>query len=126
MEAAINRSVLNRVVHAIRRTNDTFRDFDVTLETRLADDLKLGRIGRMMLGISLEEVFKIDLPDEILENAVTVADIVKYMARRYYRDIDATSTTEATLEVTSWPIGVWFGMETWLWRTFGTVNCPGS
>jgi acyl carrier protein len=118
MEASINRSVLRRVAHAIEQTSGTCRDFEVTLETRLADDLKLGRIGRMRLGICLEEVFSTELLDEVLERAVTVADIVKYFSRYYYSDVGLSCLAEQS-EVTPGPNRFWSGAEDWLWRIWG-------
>lgn len=117
MEASINRAVLDRVVDAIGQTIDT-GGRAVALETRLAD-LKLGRIGRMRLGLSLEDIFAIELPDDVLEPAATVADIVQYLARRYYRDIDISPPAPAANEVPASPGGKWTGAENWLRRLFG-------
>jgi acyl carrier protein len=118
MEASIDRVVLDRVVHAIGQINDT-SDFEITLETRLAGDLKLGRMGRMRLGICLEEVFDIELSDEVLERAVTVADVVKYLSRRYYRDIDSSCVAEAARKVSTCRNHMRISLENWLLRMLG-------
>jgi acyl carrier protein len=111
MEASINRSVLDRVVHTIKRSVRT-DDAAVNLETRLADHLKLTRIGRLRLGIALEEVFNVELSDEMLTQAATVDDIVRYLVRHYYRDIDLSETNEAEGEDAAALIGT----VNWAWR----------
>jgi acyl carrier protein len=49
--------------------------------SRLADDLKLGRFGRIRLALFLEETFDIELSDEDVDGFDTVGDIVCYMNR---------------------------------------------
>ena len=46
----------------------------------------LGRFGLLKLAISLEAVFDLELADEVVARFVTVADIVSYFSRRYFRD----------------------------------------
>ena len=123
MSASINRSVLDQVVRAIEQAHYRL-DLEVTLETRLGADLKLGRIGRMKLGICLEEVFAIELSDDVLVRAVTVADIVKYLSRRYDRENDNSCPAEVPDEVIPCPGGLWVGVENWLGRIFGASRLP--
>jgi acyl carrier protein len=89
VEISISRSVFDRVIRAINQCTYSC-DFLITSETRLVDDLDLSRIGRMRLAISLEEIFSVELSDDVLEQAVTVADVVTYLCRHYFQDPDFT------------------------------------
>ena len=94
MQAALNTSVFNRVILAVKRTTSV-GSRGVALETRLAGDLLLGGLGRIKLAICLEEVFDIELTDEVLEHFVTVADIVRYVDGHYFRDVEPSDLAEA-------------------------------
>jgi acyl carrier protein len=94
MQAALNTSVFDRVTLAIERTIHV-GSLSITLETRLAGDLTLSGFSRIKLAMCLEEVFSIELPDEVLERFITVADIVKYIGRRYFRDVELSEFPEA-------------------------------
>lgn len=87
MQTALDRSVLNGVILAVERTTYV-GDREVSLETRLACDLALGGFGRLKLAIYLEEIFDIEFSDEALGRFVTVADIMKHISRRYFRDVE--------------------------------------
>jgi acyl carrier protein len=115
MEAAIERSVLSRVAHAIEQTSDR-GDRAITSDIKLAADLRFGRMGRIQLGLCLEEAFDIELPAEVLERAVTVGDIVTYLSRHYYRDVDAAWLSDEVSDVVERPASAWAGVENWLSR----------
>ena len=85
MQLALDSSVLNKVSLAIERTI-WIGPAEITPATRIADDLALGWFGRLRLAIHLEEIFDLELPDEVVERFVTVADIADYFSRRYFRD----------------------------------------
>jgi hypothetical protein len=51
--------------------------------------LALGRFGRLRLGVCLEEVFDVELSNEVVARFVTVSDVVSYFSRRYFRDFSA-------------------------------------
>jgi len=85
MGSAFDTSVLDRVTLAIEQTTHIDRA-EITTDTRLADDLELGGFGRMRLTMYLEEVFDLELSNEVVRRFVTVADIVSYYSRRYFRD----------------------------------------
>jgi acyl carrier protein len=87
MEAAINSSVLDRVVLALEQTA-CVGDFGITLTTRLADDLELGRFGLVKLALLLEEIFNVELSDEVLKRFFTVGDVVQHLSRRYFHDAE--------------------------------------
>lgn len=94
MQAALNSSVLDRVTSAIGRTT-YIGDRVVTPETRLVSDLALDRFARLKLAVHLEEVFDLELSDEVLEKFVTIANIVKYIGGHYFRDIEPLWSAEA-------------------------------
>lgn len=85
MQIALDRSVLDGVILAVEQTTYV-GNREVALETRLACDLALGGFDRLKLAIYLEEIFDIELSDEASEQFVTVADIVKHISGRYFRD----------------------------------------
>jgi len=55
----------------------------------------LGGFGRLKLAIYLEQVFRVELPDEASERFVLVADIVDYFSSRYFRDVEFPVLAEA-------------------------------
>ncbi|MBQ5995717.1 MAG: acyl carrier protein [Clostridia bacterium] len=52
---------------------------DVTLETVIREDLDADSLDLIDLVMTLEDEFSVEVPDEALENIVTVEDIVKYI-----------------------------------------------
>jgi acyl carrier protein len=88
MQAALNDFVFDRVVLAIERATHT-GDRKVALETRLVCDLALGRFDRLKLAVCLEEIFDVELSDEVLKRFATVADIVGYVGRHYFQDVES-------------------------------------
>ena len=90
MQAAFSLFVVDRVVAALTMATH-LGDIRITLETNLTSDLKLGGFGRLKLAMYLEEVFDTDLPDEMVEGFVTVADIVAYMSKVCVSDVKALS-----------------------------------
>lgn len=88
MQAALEDLVFEKVVLAIERT--TFiGDRKVAPETRLVCDLTLGGFNRLKLAIYLEEIFDIELSDEVSEQFATVADIVKHIGRHCLQDVES-------------------------------------
>lgn len=94
MQAALNVSVFARVTTAIEQTTYTGSQ-NIMLETRLISDLAIGKFGRTKLAMYLEELFDIELPDEVLERFVAVTDIVRYIERHYFRDVEPFQLIEA-------------------------------
>ena len=87
MQAAFNDSVFDKVVRAVEQVT-RFKAHEISPSTRLADDLALGRVGRLKLAIHLEDIFAIEISDEALQRFVSIADIVSYSSHRYFRDIE--------------------------------------
>lgn len=92
MQAALNNSVLGQVVLAVEQTTYV-GELRITSTTRLIDDLGFGRFDFLKLALYLEELFlnedcDLELPDEALLRFVTIGDIVKYLTRRYFGDVE--------------------------------------
>ena len=86
MQAALYNHVFNKVALSIfRPVADRVRSISST--TRLAD-LGLGRLGRLKFAIELEALFDLEMPDEVVEQFVTIGDVVDYLSRRHFRDVE--------------------------------------
>ena len=94
MQAALNSSIFDKVILAIKQTI-YIGNQKIISETRLACDLALGRFDRLKLAIYLEEAFDVELSDSVLERAVTVSDIVKYISGHYFQDVESLQLAEA-------------------------------
>ena len=88
MTSAFDGFVLNRVALAVGQVTHV-DPATISGRTRLTKDLALGRFGRLRLAICLEEVFDVELSDEVVASFVTVDDVVGYFSRRYFRDFSA-------------------------------------
>ena len=51
----------------------------ITMEATFVDDLSADSLDIVELIMSLEEKFKLEIPDEDAEKIVTVGDVVKYI-----------------------------------------------
>ena len=94
MKSAFNSSVFDRVALAVEKTVHA-KTPDLSHSTHLTDDLALGRLGRLKLAIALEEVFDVELEDEVVERFGNIGDIVSHFSDRYFRDIDESALAEA-------------------------------
>jgi acyl carrier protein len=80
MQTSPGNAVFEKVVLAVEQTVYV-EGTSLSPASRLADDLRLGRFGRIRLALYLEETFDVELPDEALNRFDTVGDIVRYMTR---------------------------------------------
>jgi acyl carrier protein len=80
MQSSPGRDVFKDVLLAVEQTVFV-GELRLSAASRLADDLKLGRFGRIRLALYLEETFDVELPDEDVVGFNTVGDIVRYMNR---------------------------------------------
>jgi acyl carrier protein len=80
MQSGHGDTVFEKVVSAVEQTVNVQGSL-LSPASRLADDLRLGRLGRLRLALYLEETFDVELPDEAIEQFDTVGDIVRYMNR---------------------------------------------
>jgi acyl carrier protein len=87
MQSTPSSATFEKVVLAVEQTV-YISGQSLTPASRLVDDLKLGRFGRIRLALYLEETFDIELPDEELNRFITVGDIVRYMSRWSLESVD--------------------------------------
>jgi len=87
MQSAINSSVFDKVALAVEKTVHA-KTPGFSHSTRLDDDLALSRFGRLKLAMSLEEVFDVELGDDVIEQFANVGDIVSHFSYRYFEDIE--------------------------------------
>lgn len=52
---------------------------DITVESLLVDDLGADSLDAIDIVMSVEDTFKVEVPDEIIEKIETVGDIVNYI-----------------------------------------------
>ena len=52
---------------------------DITMESLLVDDLGADSLDAIDIVMSVEDTFKVEAPDEIIEKIETVGDIVNYI-----------------------------------------------
>lgn len=52
---------------------------DITMESLLVDDLGADSLDSIDIVMSVEDTFKVEVPDEIIEKIETVGDIVNYI-----------------------------------------------
>lgn len=52
---------------------------DITMESLLVDDLRADSLDAIDIVMSVEDTFKVEVPDEIIEKIETVGDIVNYI-----------------------------------------------
>lgn len=52
---------------------------DITMESLLVDDLGADSLDAIDIVMSVEDTFKVEVPDKIIEKIETVGDIVNYI-----------------------------------------------
>lgn len=52
---------------------------DITMESLLVDDLGADSLDAIDIVMSVEDTFRVEVPDEIIEKIETVGDIVNYI-----------------------------------------------
>ncbi len=52
---------------------------DITMESLLVDDLGADSLDAIDIVMSVEDTFKVEVPEEIIEKIETVGDIVNYI-----------------------------------------------
>jgi hypothetical protein len=72
----------------------------------------------MRFAISLEEIFSVELSDDVLEQAVTVADVVTYLCRHYFQDTDLSCDADEADDIGQ-STGILIRLVDWLRRENG-------
>lgn len=52
---------------------------NITMETRLEEDLGADSLDSIDIVMSIEDEFEMEVPDDVVENIKTVSDIVEYI-----------------------------------------------
>ena len=52
---------------------------DMTMDTKIADDLNADSLDVVELLMSIEDEFEVEIPDEEIENLKTIGDVVEYI-----------------------------------------------
>jgi acyl carrier protein len=88
MQSTSNDAIFNKVILAVEQTLFV-EGHSLSAETRLVDDLHLGRFGRIRLALYLEETFDVEISDDAVDCFDTVGDIALYMSRWSLETVDA-------------------------------------
>jgi acyl carrier protein len=80
MQQCPGNAVFEKVVLAVEQTVYS-TGTSLSPASRLADDLRLGRFGRIRLALYLEETFDVEIPDDVADRFDTVGDIVRYVSQ---------------------------------------------
>jgi acyl carrier protein len=87
MRSTSGESVFDRVTLAVEQTVYIDRRV-LTPATQIAGDLGVGRFGRIKLVLYLEEMFDVEIPDEMVAQFDTVGDIIHYLSRRSHESTE--------------------------------------
>ena len=52
---------------------------EMTMDTKIAEDLEADSLDVVELIMSIEEEFEVEIPDEEIENLKTIGDVVEYI-----------------------------------------------
>lgn len=96
MDQVLRQTILSHVTEAIRKSVH-ISDLDVALDTRLSDDLALDSLDRVEVAMSLEETLDVEFPQDAIRQFDVVSDIVAYLVRRFFRDVDEQLLERASL-----------------------------
>jgi len=94
MQSASTSSVVGKVLLAVEQTVHAKMP-GLSTSTRLADDLTLGSLGRLRLAMCLEQIFDVELRDDVVERFGDVGDVVGYFSDRYFRDVEFSELAAA-------------------------------
>lgn len=71
--------VLEKIVDILAEQLDIENKNNITMDSELVDDLGADSLDSIDIVMSVEDEFGIEVPDEVIENIKTVADIVDYI-----------------------------------------------
>lgn len=66
-------------IQAILADQLSIDESEITLESRLDDDLGADSLDSIDLVMSIEDEFELEVPEEVIQKIETVADIVNYV-----------------------------------------------
>lgn len=71
--------VFEKIVDILSEQLDIENKNTITMDSELVDDLGADSLDSIDIVMSVEDEFGIEVPDEVIENIKTVADIVDYI-----------------------------------------------
>lgn len=74
--------VFEKIVDILAEQLDIENKNNITMDSELVDDLGADSLDSIDIVMSVEDEFGIEVPDEVIENLKTVADIVDYIESR--------------------------------------------
>lgn len=74
--------VFEKIVDILAEQLDIENKNNITMDSELVDDLDADSLDSIDIVMSVEDEFGIEVPDEVIENIKTVADIVDYIESR--------------------------------------------
>ncbi len=74
--------VFEKIVDILAEQLDIENKNNITMDSELVDDLGADSLDSIDIVMSVEDEFGIEVPDEVIENIKTVADIVDYIESR--------------------------------------------
>lgn len=74
--------VFEKIVDILAEQLDVENKNNITMDSELVDDLGADSLDSIDIVMSVEDEFGIEVPDEVIENIKTVADIVDYIESR--------------------------------------------
>ncbi len=87
MPSVVRNAAFQKVVFAVQQTTHVEASC-ISESTRLKDDLAFGRFRRNKFALCLEDIFDLELSNDVMERFTTVADVVSYFSWRYFRDVE--------------------------------------
>ncbi len=71
--------VFEKVKSILAEQLDIENKDNITMESLLVEDLGADSLDSIDIVMSVEDEFKIEVPDEVIENMISVADIVNFI-----------------------------------------------
>lgn len=71
--------VFEKVVKILAEQLDIANEASISMDSLLAEDLGADSLDAIDIIMSVEDEFGMEVPDEVIENMSTVADIVSYI-----------------------------------------------
>ena len=71
--------VFEKVKSILAEQLDIENEDNITMESLLVEDLGADSLDSIDIVMSVEDEFKVEVPDEVIENMISVADIVNFI-----------------------------------------------
>ncbi len=95
MTAALESSILAKVIAAIQQMAFLRNSHQITAETRFAEDLGLDSLDVMEIILRIEEVFDTEFSPEVIAGFRGVPDVVRYLSCRFFPEAAESDLVEA-------------------------------